>query len=241
MLVTAAIPTLNEESTIGSVVERSLEYVDKVLVVDGGSVDRTRTISADSGAQVLCLRKLGLGYAIREAIMRDNSDIMVILDGDGSHIPEDIPLLVEPIQTNRADLTIACRLTGGSEELFEPSHLMRRLGSATIQFLVNYRMGIRLTDIQNGFRAIRLPVAKALGLQSDNFCICQEMAIRCIQQGYRVVNIPSKELSRKYGRSKLCLRKEAPAFLRNVAQLLFFERTDISALSKNCDSKESCE
>jgi glycosyltransferase involved in cell wall biosynthesis len=226
MNVTAMIPTLNEENTIGRIVERTLKHVDKVLVVDGGSVDQTRAISVNSGAQVLSLRRRGLGYAIRQAITDDDSDIMVILDGDGSHIPEDIPLLVEPIQADRADLTIACRLTGGSEEFFQRNHLIRRLGSTAIQSMVNRCLGVKLTDIQNGFRAIRLPVAKALGLRSDNFCICQEMAIRCIQKGHRVVNVPSKELSREYGKSKLCLWREAPTFVGNVVQLLFLERAD---------------
>lgn len=224
MRVTAMIPTLNEQDTIDQVVERTRKYVDKVLVVDGGSVDRTCEISAAAGAHVLSLRKRGLGYAIREAIREEDGDVMVILDGDGSHVPEDIPRLVEPLRADRADLTIACRITGGSEELFSPGHLWRRLGSSAIQVLVNRCLDVQLTDIQNGFRAIRLPVAKALGLRADNFCICQEMAIRCIRSGHRVLNVPSKELSRAYGKSKLRLWKEAPTFVWNAAELLFFER-----------------
>lgn len=221
MNITAVIPTYNEEKTIGTMVEESLKHVNKVLVVDGCSVDQTHAISKKSGAEVLVVQRRGLGFAIQQAIHSENSDIIVILDGDGSHKPEDIPRLIEPILKDQADLTIACRLTGGSEELFEPNHLIRRLGTTIIQSTVNRRLGVRLTDIQNGFRAIRVPVAKALRLQATNFCICQEMAIRCIQKGYSVVNVPSKELSRKYGTSKLCLWKEAPAFAWNAAHLLF--------------------
>lgn len=222
MNITAIIPTLNEENTIGYIIEKTKKYVNKVLVVDGGSVDQTCMISADLGADVLLLQKLGLGYAIQEAIKRENSDIIVILDGDGSHKPEDIPLLVEPIKTDKADLVIGCRITGGSEELFEYKHIIRRIGTVIIQFTVNRCLGYRLTDIQNGFRALKLPVAKKLELKANNFCICQEMAIKCLKKGYRVANIPSKELSRKYGKSKLCLWKEAPAFIWNVIYLLFF-------------------
>ena len=221
MNVTAIIPTLNEEKTIGKVIEKSLMHVNKVLVVDGNSVDQTRTISKDCGAEVLVLRERGLGFAIKYAIESEDCDIIVIIDGDGSHESEDIPLLIDPILADRADLVIACRFTGGSDELFGLGHLIRRFGTVAIQSTVNRCLGVNLTDIQNGFRAIKLPVAKSLGLQADNFCICQEMAIRCIQKGYRVVNVPSKELPRKYGKSKLCLWREVPAFVWNVAQLLF--------------------
>ncbi len=221
MRVTAVLPTLNEEKTVGAVVEGCLKLVDQVLVVDGGSEDGTCDVATRSGARVLRLGRRGKGLAIQAAIRQEDADILVLVDADGSHRPEDIPSLVEPILRDEADLVIASRATGGSDELDgQLDHLARAWGMRVLQALVNVRLGTELTDIQNGFRAVRTRVARALRLQERGFGIDQEVAIRCLRMGYRVSNVPSHEGRRRYGRSRMRLWRAAPGLLWKAAILL---------------------
>src|SRR3989338_1484446 len=92
------IPAFDEEKTIGDIVKKSLQYADKVIVCDDGSKDDTAKIARQSGAQVISHTKNeGYGTAIItlfEAARKENADIMVTMDGDGKHDPDQIPLLI---------------------------------------------------------------------------------------------------------------------------------------------------
>src|SRR5262249_57798204 len=106
--------------------------------------------------------------------------------------PKDIPALVAPIVAGEADLVMASRMLGGSEELFGSLFEVGRLmGSLVISLSINYRYGVRLTDYQNGFRAIRTEVGRTIGMTSDITTIEQEMTIKCLKPGYREIARPS--------------------------------------------------
>jgi len=98
--VMVAIPAYNEEVAIGSIVLRSRKYADKVVVVDDGSVDKTAEIARMAGAEVISHKiNEGKGAAIRDAFeyaKKTNTDILVLIDGDGQHNPDEIPLLLSP-------------------------------------------------------------------------------------------------------------------------------------------------
>ena len=222
MRVTAVIATLNEEATVAEVVRNCLRHVDEVLVVDGGSHDGTCRSAQAAGARAMALGQRGKGLALRQGIAAANGEVLLFIDADGSHRPQDIPLLLAPILRDEADLVIASRVAGGSDELRgAPGHLLRALGTRALQTLVNRRFRVRLTDIQNGFRAIRTAVAHDLGLRESGFCIEQEMVIACLRRGYRVVNVPSREHRRRHGRSRLSLWRDAPRFVWSAAWLLW--------------------
>jgi len=212
---------LNEERTVYQVVQACLDYADDVLVVDGGSEDRTCEVAASNGARVACLGRRGKGLAVQYAIDTEDAEILVFIDADGSHCPADIPMLLDPIISGEAELVIACRFTGGSDELEnDGGHFVRSLGTRALHALVNACLRVDLTDIQNGFRAIRTDVARDLDLREPGFCIEQEMAIKCLRKGYRVINVPSYEYRRLYGKSRLCLWRVAPRCIWNAAVLL---------------------
>lgn len=219
--VTVVIPTRDEEGLIGEIIESVRPYADEVLVVDGHSRDRTREIAAEHGVRVILDRGKGKGDALRLSIDEARSDILVFIDADGSHDPKDIPLLVGPIQAGKADLVIASRQRGGSDELHGTlPEVIRYLGSQTFMLIINYRWGTRLTDSQNGFRAIRTEVARSLGLTSNVTTIEQEMLMKALKQGYRVSEIASHEYERKWGVSKVVVWKLFLAygwnFFRNI-------------------------
>ena len=114
----------------------------------------------------------------------------MFIDADGSHDPHDIPAMVAPIQAGDADMVIGSRGKGGSDELHGTlEQFIRYVGSQLIMLAINYRWNVRLTDSQNGFRAIRRDVGRRLGLTSNLTTIEQEMLMKALKQGFRVSEI----------------------------------------------------
>jgi dolichol-phosphate hexosyltransferase len=217
--VSVVIPTKDEEGLIAEIMDAVRPYADEILVVDGHSTDRTRAIAAEKGARVVLDAGRGKGEALRRSFAEARYDILVFIDADGSHEPNDIPQLVAPIRRGEAELVIASRTRGGSDELHGTAEqLLRYIGSQLIMLAINYRWRVRLTDSQNGFRAIRRDVALALGLKSDLTTIEQEMLMRALKRGYRVVEVPSHEYERRWGVSKVRVWRLWWAYLWSLAR-----------------------
>jgi glycosyltransferase involved in cell wall biosynthesis len=220
--VTVVIPTRDEEGLIGEIVDAVRPHADEVLVVDGHSRDKTREIAAARGARVVLDHRKGKGEALRLSITEATGDIVVFIDADGSHDPHDIPALVAPIKAGNADMVIASRGRGGSDELHGTiEQFIRYVGSQLIMLAINYRWNVRLTDSQNGFRAIRRDVAGQLGLQSNLTTIEQEMLMKALKKGFRVSEIASHEYERKWGTSKVVVWKLWFAYLWSFARNIF--------------------
>lgn len=219
--ITVVIPTKDEEGLIGEIVDAVTPYAGEVLVVDGHSKDRTRDIANEHGARIVLDRGKGKGDALRLALDEARGDIVVFIDADGSHEPRDIPQMVAPIVAGEADLVVGSRGKGGSDELHGTlEQLIRYIGSQLIMLGINYRWSVRLTDSQNGFRAIRRDVGRRLGLTSNLTTIEQEMMMKALKQGYRVSEIPSHEYERRWGTSKVVVWKlwfaYVWSFIRNI-------------------------
>jgi dolichol-phosphate mannosyltransferase len=219
--VTVVVPAKDEEGLIGEIIDEVKPYADEVLVVDGHSRDRTRDIAVEHGARVILDGGHGKGEAVRLALRQAATDIVVFIDADGSHDSRDIPRLVAPIRDGTADLVIASRGKGGSDELHGTlEQFIRYIGSQLIMLAINYRWNVRLTDSQNGYRAIRREVGLRLGLTSNLTTIEQEMLMKALKLGYRVSEIASHEYERRWGTSKVVVWKLWAAyvwsFLRNL-------------------------
>ena len=204
MKVTAVIPAKNEEEGIEKIIKNVSRFVDEVLVVDGHSKDKTRQIAKECGAKVVLDGGKGKGDGVKTGIRKAKGDIIVFIDADGSHNPKDIPKLIKPIKNGEADLVVASRAKGGSDEVrLDLDGLFRQIGSEIAAILVNFRWRANLTDIQNGFRAIRKKTALALKLESDGFEIEEEMIMKCLKRGVRIMEVAGHEYQRKWGVSKL--------------------------------------
>ncbi len=196
------VPARNEAANILPVLVSARPYADELLVIDGHSTDGTRDIAAACGARVLLDSGRGKGDAIRQAIREANGDVLVFIDADGSHDPADIPALVRPILDGEADHVSGSRMLGGSDELHATiQQFVRLFGSQIITLSINYALNVRLTDCQNGFRAIRKEVAADLGLDEDITTIEQEMIIKSIRRGYRMAEVATHEYVRANGES----------------------------------------
>jgi dolichol-phosphate mannosyltransferase len=207
-LVTAIVPARNEEATVATVVRECLNYAAQVIVVEGGSTDRTAEIATAAGARVVRDQGLGKGAALRLAVAQVETPICVFVDADGSHDPIDIPLLVAPIKAGLADHVTGSRLLGGSDELHGGGdEFLRLAGSAFITYLINRRFGTRLSDSQNGFRALRTGDFRRLNLQSRHTTIEMEMIMATLAAGLRIAEVPTHERPRAAGFSKISLAR----------------------------------
>lgn len=198
------VPTRNEASNIGNVlreIPKQLQHPTEVLVIDA-SEDATPSIAADFEVKVLKQRGQGKGDALRQAFRAMDSDIIVIMDADGSMQPREIPRLVEAVFSG-ADVAKGSRFLkdGGSQDL----SFVRKLGNLLFVTLVNLFWSGRYTDLCYGFMAFRRGALERLQphLKSSHFQIETEICIKAKKLGLRVVEVPSVELKRSDGLSKL--------------------------------------
>lgn len=222
-IITVVIPTLNEASTVADIIKNATKYSSDILLVDGHSKDDTVTIARSLGTKIIYDNKKGKGEAIRSVIPHLSRSITVFIDADGSHDPDDIPRLVQPIINDEADHVSGSRLTGGSSELHGGfDECFRLMGSSLITACINHRFKVTLSESQNGFRAIKTDVLKSLGLKEDITTIEQEMIIKTLKQGYRMAEVPSHEHKRKAGYSKISIRKVAFRYVYSAIKYLYF-------------------
>jgi dolichol-phosphate mannosyltransferase len=206
--VTVIIPAKNEAATLPSVIEPAKEFCSELILVDGQSTDETREIAARSGARVLIDNGKGKGAGMRLAAQEATKEVLVFLDADGSHDPSDIPRVAGPVLSGEYDLVIGSRMRGGSDELHSSFfEFTRLLGSEIITLFLNYRFGVRLTDYQNGLRAIRREVMNSLGTTENIFTIEEEMSIKCLRRGLQIGEVPAHEYRRKAGKSHIVVWK----------------------------------
>ncbi|NJN82012.1 MAG: glycosyltransferase family 2 protein [Caldilineaceae bacterium] len=223
--VSIIVPTRNEAANLLPVLAGCKPFADELLVVDGHSSDGTKEIAAACGARVILDSGQGKGAAIRCGIDAARGDILVFVDADGSHDPGDIPALVAPIIEGSADHVSGSRMLGGSDELHATLHQFVRLfGSQIITLSINYTLGVRLTDCQNGFRAIRRDVALALALEENITTIEQEMIIKTVRHGYRLTEVATHEYVRANGESNFRVQDVWPTYVRSWLYYLLFWR-----------------
>ena len=221
--VSVIIPAKNEEPTIRDIIRGAKKYAYEVLVIDGNSQDDTKKIAEEEGAKVIQDSGTGKGKAIRLGIEKAQGDIIVFMDADGSHNTEDIPKLLLPIVLNdEADMVVGSRGKGGSDELQgDIDKCMRLVGSAIINLVINLRWNQKLTDAQNGFRAIKTDAVRSLNLKENITTIEQEMVMKTLKKGYRIKEVPTHEYARKYGKSVIVLRQVWVRYVYTFIKYLF--------------------
>ena len=201
--VTVVIPVFHEQKTVEKIIKATKPFCDEILVVSAKNAkDRTRDLVKSLGIRLLIDNGKGKGAGMRMAINNIKSGIIVFMDADGSHIPNDIPKLVAPIKSGKAEMVIGSRFLGGSEEMHgDFDKFLRVFFSMAIALVINWRFRSSIQDTQNGFRAIKADVAKKLNLEANIFDVETEMVMKFLKKKYRILEVPSKELKREYGES----------------------------------------
>jgi glycosyltransferase involved in cell wall biosynthesis len=207
-LVSVIIPVFNEEVTIGDIVTRTKNALEKmgcsyeVLVVDDGSDDRSADVAQKRKAHVLRDGHQGKGFALRSGFRHAKGEFVVTLDADGSHKPEEIPLVLRPLMADKADFVIGSRFAN-SEDNKTKIPKINRTGNRLFNDLILYLTGARTSDSQSGFRAIRSSLIKRMKLGSRGYEVESEMLVKALRMGARVAETPISFDQRTVGRSKL--------------------------------------
>ena len=202
-VVAMVVPCLDEEAAIGPLVrELAALGLDEVIVVDGGSRDRTADAAREAGARVIVERRRGYGLACAAGVaaVRPDAAIVCFIDGDGSDIPGFAPALVGPVMRGEADFAIASRISGSREpgSLTPQQVLAGHLAGA----LMRIQFGVRYTDMAP-FRAIARPALERLGMRETTYGWNLEMQMRAAAAKLRIVEVPTGCRPRVGGVSKV--------------------------------------
>ncbi|MDR2967154.1 MAG: glycosyltransferase family 2 protein [Methanobacteriaceae archaeon] len=186
----AIIPAYNEEVALGSVILRTLQYVNRVIVVDDGSSDKTSQIARLAGAEVIKHpTNLGKGQGLKSGFQAiDDEDVIILIDGDGQNNPDEIPKLIAPIESGNADFVNGSRYLEKSEEDDTPSY--RRVGQKVLDKLTNISSGLAITDSQSGFRAFSKKAIPYFKMKETGFAIESEMLSDAADNGLKIIEVP---------------------------------------------------
>lgn len=192
MKITAVIPAFNEEQRIRSVAADTLPHVDELVVVDDGSGDNTAQAAAAVDPKIVSVRhivNLGKGAAMKtgfDVAVSRGADIIVVLDADGQHLPEEIPVLTQPLLRTEADVAFGCRdiITSSSMPL------VAKLGNRFLTAATRLMFRVNVRDTQSGFRAMTAGAYKAIRWDSSNYAVETEMIVRVGRSRLRSVEVP---------------------------------------------------
>lgn len=187
--ISIIIPAYNEESSIGLVLDAlPQEKLHEIIVVDNGSTDATARVAHEHGARVVKEPRKGYGSACLKGIDElDAPDIVVFIDGDFSDFPEEIVLLIRPIETGEKDFVL------GSRMILPKSQLallpQARYGNRLAVFLIKLFFKYEFTDL-GPFRAIRYSSLMSIGMKDMDFGWTVEMQIKAVRNGLRIREVP---------------------------------------------------
>ena len=190
MRITIGIPAYNEEKNIGKIITKLNKIYDSIIVCDDGSSDLTSEISKKSGAIVIKHKKnMGYGAAIHSIFKKCfeiGSDVLVTFDADGQHRIEDIPIVLNPIKNNDADIVIGSRFLEKNSNI--PNY--RKIGIKVITQVTNASIKKKLTDSQSGFRAYNKHVLSQINPSEVGMGISTEILIKASSKGIRITEVP---------------------------------------------------
>ena len=185
MLSIACIPAFNVEHQIAEVIKKSQKYVDKVLVCDDGSTDNTSVNAKSSGAIVIKHDKnLGKGAALKTLFQKAkdlHADIIITIDGDGQFLPEEIPILIEPIKIKKFDVVIGNRFLD-SEEM--PSY--RKAGNKILDKFTKLAANLPFEDTQSGFRSYSKNALEKISFSTNGFGVDSEILVNAVYNDLKI-------------------------------------------------------
>ncbi|MFH0769209.1 MAG: glycosyltransferase family 2 protein [Chloroflexota bacterium] len=191
------MPAYNEEKYIGSVILQAKQFGDEVIVVDDGSIDRTAKVARLAGATVIQHAKNeGYGSAIQGILSeakKRGSDILVILDADSQHNPDEIPSLIKPLSEG-FDIVIGSRKIQ-SDDI--PAY--RHAGQKVLSYLTNILSEKKLSDTESGFRAYSRKAINTLELKEKGMAISAETVSAASAKGLKVTEVPISAIYTKDG------------------------------------------
>lgn len=210
--LTVLIPVLDEQETIGEVLDRllALPLSTQILVIDDGSTDRTPEILATYGDRIEVLRNAergGKGNAIRQALPHARGRAVIIQDADLEYFPEEIPKLVGPILEGRANVVYGTRFAHGLPKgMALPNKIVNKLLAWSVGLLY-FR---KVTDEATCYKAFRREVLQSMHLECRRFEFCPEVTAKSIRMGETIVEVPISYVPRTKSAGKKIRWTDAP-------------------------------
>jgi glycosyltransferase involved in cell wall biosynthesis len=210
-LVSVIVPIYNEAATLGHVVDElmALRLRVEVLLVNDGSTDGTAAEMERLAQRYPEVRQLhqpanrGKGAAVRRGIDESTGDIVLIQDADLEYSPVDIPALIAPLLTGKADAVFGTRLRGGAHP--QRAHLFwHYAGNRFLTLLANVLYNTTISDMEVGYKAFRGDLVRGLDLVSDDFRIEPELTAKILRMGpsLRLYEVPISYYGRSYAEGK---------------------------------------
>jgi len=236
ILISIILPLYNEENTIRSILENlpSNNSVEIIIIDDNSSdnsLNEIKKVKIHKNFKVVRHKEnRGYGNAIITGIGYASGEVIVSMDTDGQHSPDDIFNLIKPIFDGDADYTIGSRYLG---TYYYHLPIPTRLGEVLIEKLIQLLFGIRITNNQNGFRAFKkefIPIfskAKFLG-----YAFCTEQILQARLLEYRIIECPIKVYNREYGSSGVVLRK-LTLNIFSCLLIYYLKKVKLNLLKKN--------
>ncbi|HAJ56574.1 MAG TPA: hypothetical protein DCL35_02265 [Candidatus Omnitrophica bacterium] len=191
MRLVCLIPSFNEEKTIGWLVKAVCKLGYDALVIDDGSSDKTAQLAHESGAEVIINEhNLGKGASLRKAfgiLTNKDYDAVIIMDGDGQHLPEDTAQFVDCYREKKPGIIVGNRMHKA-----KGMPLVRWLTNKTMSFIISVMCRQFVPDTQCGFRLVDMRVLKAINLSTEKFEIESEMLLEASKHGFKILSVPIK-------------------------------------------------
>jgi dolichol-phosphate mannosyltransferase len=210
--VTVLVPALNEEDTIGEVVDRLLALPLKVqvIVVNDGSDERTGEILHSYGDKIVLLTNTsrgGKGAAIRQALPYATGKTVIVQDADLEYAPEEIPKLIEPILKGQAKVVYGTRFAHGlTPGMALPNKIVNRMLRTSVRILY----GQKLTDEATCYKAFDTELLRQMNLECVRFEFCPEVTAKSCRLGERIHEIPISYTPRSKAAGKKIRWTDAP-------------------------------
>ena len=190
MMKFACIPAYNEENTISDLVKIAKKFVDKVVVCDDGSTDDTLNNAKLAGAEIISHKKnQGYGAAITtlfDYCRMQNADVMITLDGDGQHDPNQIPILLDTISQHSVDVVLGSRFLDNNTDT--PGY--RKRGIKIITSAANFGADFKVSDAQSGFRAYSKSAINAIHPTEQGMAVSTEILLKISNKGLSLAEVP---------------------------------------------------
>ncbi len=205
MLLSIVIPVYNEQSTLGNIIDRTKAAAqqtglkNEIIVVDDHSYDKSLEVAKKHSAKIYSLKEhLGKGYALRAGFAKAKGDIIITIDSDGSHRPEELAEVLAPILQDKADLVIGSRYLNHKKVA---ARKLNAFGVKLFNFSIKILTGTAITDSQSGYRAMKRQVLLSQKLKSGEYEIESEMLVKTVKNKFRIAEVPISFEQRTYGRS----------------------------------------
>jgi len=212
------IPAFREEKSVGTVIEKTRELMTKlgksfeIVVVDDGSDDQTGSIANSTGVRVITHPyNIGYGAALKTGIRFARGQTIIMMDADGQHDPEDIPVLLKRLK--KYDMVVGARSAKSETKLH------RDIANRAYNVFASYVCGYRIQDLTSGFRAIKANIARSfLGLLPNTFSFSTTITMAVVRSGFSICYVPI-HTSYPAGKSKIRLIQDGSRFLLIIMKI----------------------